>query len=417
MNVGTENTAVQPDIEGVQTLQTEWDVTRSVWLRWPYRTEIWPQHALGEALQPDEFTPVQHDMLALLHALASNAVAVDLQVAASANAQVTPVIRQLQQQYQGWQCNLHVLAYADIWLRDCAPFVLRPSASKTARPSSAELRTNTPSAWHFDFDGWGGIDDQFRHDLAARNWLSEHLKLGVESASMVLEGGALHHDGEGTALACSGSILFRPGNDGVTAAELRNQLQQSFAIQQLHMLPGKLAADETGGHIDNIAAFLAPAEVVVAYTDDASHPDYATCRRVLDYLEHARDAKGRAFTVFKLPLPRAPRLSAGEAITISQRAGVRRRIAGMPLMASYVNFLRINCWVPAGASADAANTETADQAAELRKLIVMPEFGLPSDEVARSLMAKWLPDYHVISVPARALLVGGGGWHCASFCY
>lgn len=404
MNVVTGNGTVQlhAEADAVPTLQTEWDVTRSVWLRWPYRSEIWPQHALGEALQPEEFTPVQQDMLALLNVLASNAVPVDLQVAACANEQVVTVITQLQQQHQGWQCNLHVLDYADIWLRDCAPFV---------------LRTATPTTWHFDFDGWGGIDDQFQHDLAARDWLSKYLELRIEKAAMVLEGGALHHDGEGTALACSGSILFRPGNDGVTAAELRQQLQQSFAIQQVHMLPGKLAADETGGHIDNMAAFLAPTKVVVAYTDDASHPDYATCRRVLDYLEHARDAKGRAFTVYKLPLPRAPRLSAGEAITIAQRPGVRRRIAGMPLMASYVNFLRINCELPTNVSASADPAVNFAATPKTRKLIVMPEFGLPSDEVARNLMAQWLHDYQVISVPARALLVGGGGWHCASFCY
>lgn len=374
---------------GAIQLRTEWSQSQSVWLRWPYREEIWPQ-------QPDVLAPVQQELLLLLQELATARIPVNLQVAVG-HIEFVRALLAKQAFSAALAIELHEITYGDVWLRDCAPFI-------------SEQLTEGASAWHFQFDGWGGIDDQFHHDIQARNWLSEKLGLfsagtGVAEDNMVLEGGALHHDGEGTAIACAGSILFRPGNDGLTAAEFRQKLQACFGIEKVLMIPGRLAADETGGHVDNLAAFIAPGEVVIAYTDDASHPDYATCRRVFDYFEDAVDAHGRAFVIHKLPLPRAPRLNAAEAVDIKQRHGVRRRIAGMPLMASYVNFLRIN------AIGDATTGASAS------KLIVMPGFGLPTDDIARNLMAKWLPEYRVVTVPARALLVGGGGWHCASFVY
>lgn len=372
------------------SLRTEWSPSRSIWLRWPYRRDIWPQQQATPTLLHTQITegqgepspvPAQQDMLALLQTLATLMVPVDIQVPPAQQGNLTAYLAPIQTAQPNWQCRIHTVDYGDVWLRDCAPFI-----------------DEANNAVHFNFDGWGGIDDQYQRDLAARDWLSAHLQLATTQVASVLEGGALHHDGEGTALACSGSILFRPANLGLTDTALRHMLREQFGIEQLLMLPGKFAADETGGHIDNIAAFIAPGEVVVATTDDASHPDYATCRRVLDYLERAKDAQGRRLTLRQLPLPRAPRLSAGEALAIEQRAGVRRRIAGMPLMASYVNFLRFH------------------GAGNAPQVVVVPQFGLPSDEVARNLLAQWLPNYRVVSVSARALLVGGGGWHCASFC-
>lgn len=385
------NSALSVNETGAIQLRTEWSESHSVWLRWPFREEIWPQ-------QPGELAPVQQEFLLLLQELADAQIPVNLQVAVG-HTDVVQALLAKQAFSAALAIQLHEVAYGDIWLRDCAPF----AAKQTSKNEQA-------SAWHFQFDGWGGIDDQFNDDIQARNWLSEKLGLlklgaGIAEDKMVLEGGALHHDGEGTAIACAGSILFRPGNDGLTAAEFRLKLQGCFGIEKVLMVPGRLAADETGGHVDNLAAFIAPGEVVIAYTDDASHPDYATCRRVFDFFDDAVDAHGRAFVIHKLPLPRAPRLSAAEAVDIKQRHGVRRRIAGMPLMASYVNFLRVN------ANGDSASGGFAS------KLIVMPGFGLPTDDIARNLMAKWLPEYRVVTVPARALLVGGGGWHCASFVY
>ncbi|WP_194755356.1 agmatine deiminase family protein [Aliidiomarina indica] len=353
----------EPVVSSSQAIQwrSEWSPSQRVWMRWPYRRDIWPD--AGKA--------VHAEVRELLSELAQRNIPVALQVHPE-----EPMPANLSDNVQ-----VHRIAFGDIWLRDCAPFIDQKGGV----------------ALHYDFDGWGGIDDQQALDGSARDWLSHTLNLKTESHDWVIEGGALHHDGEGTAIACAGSILHRPSNQGLTDRILREHLQQAFAIEKLLMLPGKLSADETGGHVDNLACFIRPGEVVVAHTGDPSHPDYATCRRVYDFLANSTDAQGRPIKVHTLPLPRSPRLSAAEAVAIAHRPGVRKRIAGMQLMASYVNFLRVRY-----ADGD---------------LIVMPAFGLPSDEKARDQMQQLMPETEVILAPARHLLVGGGGWHCATFPY
>ena len=102
----------------------------------------------------------------------------------------------------------------------------------------------------------------------------------------------------------------------LTAKVLAEELKESLGLSTILTLPGRLNADETGGHVDNLACFVRPGEVVMAMTQDASHPDYATCRRVYDYLQEARDAQGRPLKIHTLPLPRSPRLSAAEGASI-----------------------------------------------------------------------------------------------------
>lgn len=350
---------------------TEWQETKSVWLRWPSREDIWPER--GRA--------VQVELLALIAALTTRQVPVNLQVGAADEARLKAQL-EIDQSIDSRFLTIHCVDFGEVWLRDCAPFIVRSDSEQSA-------------AFAYNFDGWGGIDDHVAADISARDWLIQQLNLPVTQRDMVLEGGAVHHDGEGTALICTGSILYRQANQGLTAAELATELKTALGIDKVLTLPGRLNADETGGHIDNLACFIAPTTVVVAATQDPSHPDYATCRRVVDFLNHARDAKGRTLTVHTLPLPRSPRLSAAESASIAHRPGIRKRIAGMALMASYVNFLRI---------------ERPD-----RKLIVLPSFGLPTDAQAQHKMQTLLPEHEVLLIPARSLLVGGGAWHCASF--
>lgn len=354
-------------------LATEWQAAASVWLRWPSRSDIWPQRGAA----------AQDELCGLIQALVERQVPVNLQVQpASFTDAETRLREQLGQLADAALLKLHECDFGEIWLRDCAPFLTKAASGEW-------------QALAYEFDGWGGIDDQFAKDLQARDWLAEALKLPLTSRSMVLEGGAIHHDGEGTALLCTGSILYRQGNQGITAKVLAEELKESLGLSTILTLPGRLNADETGGHVDNLACFVRPGEVVMAMTQDASHPDYATCRRVYDYLQEARDAQGRPLKIHTLPLPRSPRLSAAEGASIEHRHGIRKRIAGMALMATYVNFLRV---------------DLPDQ-----KLIILPGFGLPTDEQAQRQMQAIMPDHEVLVLPARALVVGGGAWHCASF--
>lgn len=341
----------------------EWQAAKGIWMRWPYREDIWPE--AGKAAQAD--------ILALLERVADTELELHLMVTESATPDAEAALAEHFGSSWASRVNLHRVNYADIWLRDCAPFVCTDGVHQ-----------------HFGFDGWGGVDDQWQADVLARGWLSAHLQAEVSSHDIILEGGALYTDGEGTAIACSGGTLFRPGNNEWSVKAFELEMQQRLGIETIHWLPGKLSADETGGHADNMACFLAPG--VVAYAQaEPGHLDYSTCKRVERYLSDVQDSKGRRYRLVPLPLPAPLRLTTAEATSIAARDGVRRRIAGMPLMASYLNFVRAG------------------------SLIVLPAFGIDADQKALELMQSALPECDVRISPARALLAGGGGLHCATW--
>ncbi len=144
--------------------------------------------------------------------------------------------------------------------------------------------------------------------------------------------------------------------------------------------------------MDNVCAFLRPGEVVLAWTDDKKEPQYELSMQCLSYLQGERDARGRKITVHKLPVPAHPvRVTKEELAGYTFEEGEDTREEGERLAASYVNFYFSN------------------------EAIVMPVFGgenEESDRRAAEILKELCPGRKVISVPARAILVGGGNIHC-----
>src|SRR5690606_16007068 len=100
--------------------------------------------------------------------------------------------------------------------------------------------------------------------------------------------------------------------------------------------------DETDGHIDNLACFARPGEVILTWTDDETDPQHAISRDAWERLQDARDARGRRLTVHKLPAPGPLHMTAKEARGLVRRKGTKRRKAGERLAGSYVNFYLAN---------------------------------------------------------------------------
>lgn len=157
-------------------------------------------------------------------------------------------------------------------------------------------------------------------------------------------------------------------------------------------LPRGIYQDETNEHVDNVCAFLRPGEVVLAWTDDETDPQYPLSQQTLAYLEGETDARGRKLVIHKLPIPDHPVCITEEELAgYSFAEGEDEREAGERLAASYVNFYFSN------------------------EAVILPAFGgenEESDRRAAALLAQWNPGRKIISVQARAILVGGGNIHC-----
>ena len=127
-----------------------------------------------------------------------------------------------------------------------------------------------------------------------------------------LRGGSIHSDGEGTALVTEACLLSAGRNPDLTKTQIEQVLCDYLGVSKVIWLPRGIYNDETNEHVDNVCAFTAPGEVVLAWTDDETDPQYALSKASLDVLEAATDAKGRRIKVHKLPLPKPVTITAEE---------------------------------------------------------------------------------------------------------
>lgn len=284
------------------------------------------------------------------------------------------------------QNRLHLLCIDsdDAWARDVGPTFVKNEAGELKGIS-----------WRFN--AWGGEVDglyaDWQKDDAVASAFCEAAGLPWEDAApFVLEGGSIHTDGEGTALVTESCLLSAGRNPSMSRQEIEAELCRRLGVQKVLWLPRGIYNDETNEHVDNVCAFVGPAEVVLAWTDDPSDPQYPLSAADLAYLESVTDAKGRKLTVHKLPIPDHPILcSEADCDAYEFAPGEDVREPGERLAASYVNFYFTN---------DA---------------VLVPQFGgenAASDARACAILQALCPGRRVIGLPARDILQGGGNIHC-----
>lgn len=247
-------------------------------------------------------------------------------------------------------------AYGDVWLRDTSAIFVCAAAGR------ASVR--------FRFNGWGE-KYLYPHDAELAAKLAALRDEPQFENDWVLEGGALDVDGEGTALTTR-SCLMNPNRHGPTDPEqIAQRLRDALGIRKLLWLAEGLANDHTDGHIDNIARFVAPGVVACMRAESADDPNAATLDAIARSLESMLDARGRRLEVVRIPSP-----------------GRVHGADGNVVPASHMNFYIGNARV------------------------LLPIFGTRWDEPARAAVQALFPEREVMACSARALLEGGGTFHC-----
>lgn len=268
----------------------------------------------------------------------------------------------------------------DAWARDYGPtFVINDSGAVRGID--------------WGFNAWGGLYDGLyfpwdQDNRMARKFCDLLEKDVYDKRDFILEGGSVHVDGEGTCMVTESCLLSRGRNPGLTKTEIEKVLREYLNVTAVLWLPRGIYQDETNEHVDNICAFTAPGEVVLAWTDRKEDPQYALSKACLDYLENAEDAKGRRLKIRKLPLPGPVTVTEEECRGLDACWDEPARTPGERLAASYVNFYIAN------------------------KSIVMPGFGDPADREAKDILQELFPDRKVVQIYARDILIGGGNIHC-----
>lgn len=247
------------------------------------------------------------------------------------------------------------------------------------------------------FNAWGGDYDglyaDYENDCNLARKFCE--KIDVESVDLtnfILEGGSIHSDGQGTLMVTESCLLSKGRNPSMSKDEIEYQLLRTLGAQKVLWLPRGIYNDETNEHVDNVCAFVAPGEVVLAWTDNEDDPQYELSKASYDYLRSVTDAMGRELKIHKLPIPSCPVLIAEEDLqNLVFEEGEDMREEGERLAASYVNFYFTN------------------------DSILLPQFGgenKESDLKAVEIMTSVAAGRKVVPIYARDILVGGGNIHC-----
>ncbi|MDE2447640.1 MAG: agmatine deiminase [Gammaproteobacteria bacterium] len=342
-------------------MPAEFEPHEATWLLWPERADNWREGAC----------PAQEAFLKVAAAI-RHFETVRLGVSPQQTQQVTEIAPS--------GIEVASIEYDDAWVRDIGPTFVVSDQPDTLR--SVQWR----------FNAWGGIYQPYTRDLTVPREISSDA-FGREmrdryAAPIVLEGGAIHVDGQGTVLLTEECVLNANRNPGMTREQAEAVLREYLGVHHFIWLGKGVFNDETSGHIDNLACFAGPGKVCLSWTDDKSDPQYAISLDAWERLNDARDAQGRRLEVFKVPMPGPLHMTAEEARGLVPSESMKRRHAGDRLAASYVNFYFANGG------------------------IVMPLLDPRTDEQAAAVLRRVCPERLIVGVPAREILLGGGGIHC-----
>jgi agmatine deiminase len=338
----------------------EFEQHAGCWMAWPERPDNW---RLGAK-------PAQHAFAAVAEAInVGEPVTVGVSDAQfdHCRALLSPSIRVVE------------LASDDAWMRDTGPsFVLDGVGGRRGVD------------WRFN--AWGGLDGGLyfpwdRDERVAEKVLETE---GAERyrAPIVLEGGSIHVDGEGTVMATEECLLNPNRNPDLTREQIERVLFEHLGAEKMIWLGRGVYNDETDGHIDNLACFVRPGVVLLSWSEDPSDPQHAISRDAHERLQAAIDARGRSIEVLRLPSPGPITITAEEAQGVDAVPGSLPRRAGDRLAASYVNFYPAN------------------------ERVVFPLLDERHDQAAAALLEGCFPEREVVGVPAREILLGGGNIHC-----
>lgn len=269
----------------------------------------------------------------------------------------------------------------DSWIRDCGPtFVVDDGGGVRAV--------------HWHFNAWGGLVDglYFPWDKDEQVSVKVADLAGVDRYrpdDFILEGGSIHSDGQGTILTTEMCLLSEGRNPQYSKEQIEGALGEYLGAQKVLWIQDGIDPEETNGHVDDVACFIAPGEVACIWTDDPESPFYGACQAAYRTLSEATDAKGRRLTVHKLCMPAAPTFMTQEQVdAIDVVEGTIPRTAEDPCIASYMNFLIVNGGV------------------------IVPQYGDANDALALEQIREMFPDRTVVGVDTVEVVYGGGNIHC-----
>lgn len=321
-------------------MPAEWHPHHSTWLTWPKDPETWP----------DRVTQVEEIYLQMIAALTPYEI-VDLLVD---DEEAERVVRGRCTAAAASRIRFHHIQTVDSWMRDYGPnFLTGPNGEGAFND--------------WVFNAWGNKYEELKKDDGVPRRLESFLKVKRFSPGIVMEGGSIEVNGAGCVLTTEQCLLNPNRNPHLSSDEIEQFLKDYLNVTTVLWLGEGIVGDDTDGHIDDIARFVAPDVIVLAHEEDPADENH---RRSTDNLRRLELVSGANLRVVTLPYPRPVYMN------------------GERLPASYANFYIAN------------------------GVVIVPTFNDRNDREALNTLASLMPDREVVGIHAVDLVWGLGTLHC-----
>lgn len=329
-------------------LPPEWSPQDAVMLTWPHSHSDWA----------DNLVAVEQEFLQLAKAIVETQ---GLLIVCYDNQHKTHIDTLLKENHITTELIMFFIADSnDSWARDHGPISVYSSEQK-------------PLLLNFQFNGWGNkypatLDNQITQTLFNQQAFPN---ADLETLEIILEGGSIEVNGEGTLLTTT-QCLLNENRNPFSKSEWLEKLENLLGIQQILWLEhGHLEGDDTDSHIDTLARFINSHTICYVKCDDINDSHHEDFQKMEQQLQGFRNINNEAFKLVPLPWPK-PQYNEQD-----QR---------LPL--SYANFLITN------------------------ESILVPNYNDPADKLVETTLSKLFPTHKIIGIPSVQIIKQFGSIHC-----
>lgn len=327
---------------------------RAMWLSWPHKQDSWP----GK-----------------LHLIYKPYCEFILQVSRHQNVCINVADEELKQfaldqleryKYLVEDCNFDAITFYlhptnDAWCRDHGPAFVK------------NKETGEKAIINWGYNAWGDKYPPYDLDNQIPERIGKALNRKVFTPGIVMEGGSVEFNGNGTLLTTTACLLNKNRNPHLSKEQIENYLKEYYGVNHILWLGDGIAGDDTDGHIDDITRFVNENTVVTVVEENTNDENYQLLQENLDLLRNMRLPDGSLLNVIMLPMPK-PVLYDGQR-----------------LPASYANFYIGN------------------------KCVIVPTFrDYINDKKALGILQNCFKDREVIGIDSTDIIWGLGSFHCLS---
>jgi agmatine deiminase len=327
----------------------EWAKHEATWISWPHKEESWPGKIA--AIYPKYAEFIKY--LSLSEKVRINVKDEEMKAFAlkhieAAEADLT-------------QIEFYFNPSNDAWCRDHGPAFL-------INHNTAQKKVIVD----WDFNAWGGKYPPFDLDDVIPAKIGAHFNIPVYHPGIIMEGGSVEFNGQGTILTSKSCLLNQNRNPHLSQQEIEQYLKDYYGQQQILWVSDGIVGDDTDGHIDDTVRFVNHNTVLTVVEDNPEDENYGLLQINLTELKEMRLLNGEALNIIELPMP--------DAVIYENTR----------LPASYANFYISNGHV------------------------IVPTYGCKKDQIALDIIAKCFPERETVGIDSTDIIWGLGSFHCLS---